>query len=78
MEEVSLDDILAYSATVQDWHTEEDKAVVARFSAFKTAIEEYLQNIRVCKSIEGGEKQVWIIGESTEGVICIRTTVVET
>lgn len=78
MEEVSVDDILGYSATVQAWHTEEDKAVVARFAAFKAAIENLLQDIRVYKSIEGGEKQVWIIGKSEEGIICIRTTVVET
>jgi hypothetical protein len=78
MEAVSLDDILGLSATVQEWHTEEDKAVVARFAAFKTAIEHHLQNLRVCKSIRGGEKQVWIIGNSEEGIVCIRTTVVET
>lgn len=78
MEEVSLDDILGYSATVQEWHTEEDKAVVARFVAFKTAIEQHLQNLRVYKSTEGGEKEIWIIGNSEEGIVCIRTTVVET
>lgn len=78
METVSLDDILGVSATVQEWHTEEDKAIVARFAALKTAIEQQLQYLRVCKSTEGGEKQVWIIGNSEEGVVCIRTTVVET
>ncbi|MCS7018445.1 MAG: nuclease A inhibitor family protein [Cytophagales bacterium] len=78
MEEVSLDDVLGYAATVQEWHTEEDKAVVARFAALKAAIESHLQNIRVYKTIRGGEKQVWIIGNSQEGVIGIITRVVET
>ncbi|WP_448519199.1 nuclease A inhibitor family protein [Rhodoflexus sp.] len=78
MEEVSLADVLGYAATVQEWHSAEDKAIVARFAAFQDGILRHLDGLRVYKSIEGGRKQVWIIGNSPEGIVAISTSVVET
>ncbi|MCS6967621.1 MAG: nuclease A inhibitor family protein [Cytophagales bacterium] len=78
MEEISLEDVLGYPSTVQPWHTKEEKATVARFVAFKQAIESNLHNIHVYKTLQNGLKQVWIIGQSQEGCIGILTTVVET
>lgn len=75
----SLDDFLAPYLEERDWHSDVQRADVARFRKLKTILEANLDNLNVYKVGSEYEQNCWIVGRySDQEYVLLRTFVVET
>lgn len=75
---VGIDDFFKVATTEEDWHGEEEKAIVKRFQALVQTLKENLSNLQVYRLGEI-EIDVYVIGQTPSGdSIGLSTKVVET
>jgi hypothetical protein len=78
IQEVSLEKFLAPMVAPQDWHTDEDKAVIEQFLGLQKVLEE-LEGIAVYRVGEGPDIDVYLVGAAPEGGFAgVKTKVTET
>ncbi len=76
IEVVDVDDFFAPATEEQDWHNEEEKAQVERFQQLVKILKEQLQN---AKAYRFGETKisVYIVGNAEDGLVGVKTVIVE-
>jgi Nuclease A inhibitor-like protein len=74
----SIDDFFQPVITPQDWHSEEERAIVARYELLIATIKENLSAIRVDR-VGKVEVTIYIVGKTNDGTwIALKTSAVET
>jgi hypothetical protein len=75
---VPIDDFFSVATTPQDWHEDEEKAIVARFRKLLEIIKSSLKNPQVYR-VGSIEIDAYIVGETPTGDSAgLSTKVVET
>lgn len=74
---VEIDDFFRNSVTAEDWHEDEEKATVKKFQNFVNQLKTNLTNLQVYK-IGNREIDVYIIGNTPDGIAGVSTKVIET
>ncbi|MBD2341842.1 nuclease A inhibitor family protein [Calothrix sp. FACHB-156] len=75
---ITVDDFFSTATTPEDWHGEEEKAIVNKFQALVQTLKENLSNLQVYR-LGSKEIDVYVVGKTPAGNLAgISTKVVET
>ena len=74
---VKVDDFFRNSVTAEDWHEDEEKATVKKFQNLVNILKTNLTDIQVYK-IGSKEIDIYIIGNTPDGIAGVSTKVIET
>jgi hypothetical protein len=74
---VEIDDFFRNSVTAEDWHEDEEKATVKKFQNLVNILKTNLTDLQVYK-IGSKEIDVYILGNTPDGIAGISTKVIET
>lgn len=74
---VEVDDFFKSSVSEEDWHENEEKATVKKFQNLVKVLKTNLTNLKVYK-IGSKEIQVYIVGNTSNGIAGVSTTIIET
>lgn len=74
---VEIDDFFKSSVSEEDWHENEEKATVKKFQNLVKILKTNLTNLKVYK-IGSKEIQVYIVGNTSNGIAGVSTTIIET
>lgn len=74
---VEVDDFFKSSVSEEDWHENEEKATVKKFQNLVKILKTNLTNLKVYK-IGSKEIQVYIVGNTSNGIAGVSTTIIET
>jgi Nuclease A inhibitor-like protein len=78
VEVISIDKFFTVAVTPQDWHEDEEQAIVHKFQRLVTIIKETLSNVQVYR-VGTGLLDVYIVGKTPSGdYVGLSTKVVET
>jgi hypothetical protein len=79
VEEQQLDEFFAPLVLHEDWHGDEEKALVKGYEKLAETVSKLLTNSRVYKVGGGPEKTIYIVGKAQSGDWAgIKTTAIET
>lgn len=74
---VGVDDFFKSSVSEEDWHENKEKATVKKFQNLVKILKANLTNLKVYK-IGSKEIQVYIVGNTSNGIAGVSTTIIET
>lgn len=74
---VEIDDFFRNSVSEEDWHEDEEKATVKKFQNLVNVLKTNLTDLQVYK-IGSKEIDVYILGNTPDGIAGISTKVIET
>jgi len=74
---VEIDDFFRNSVSEEDWHEDEEKATVKKFQNLVNILKTNLTDLQVYK-IGSKEIDVYILGNTPDGIAGISTKVIET
>ena len=74
---VEIDDFFRNSVTAEDWHEDEEKEAVIKFQNLVNVLKTNLTDLQVYK-IGNREIDVYIIGNTPDGIAGVSTKVIET
>jgi hypothetical protein len=74
---VEIDDFFRNSVTAEDWHEDEEKEAVRKFQNLVNVLKTNLTDLQVYK-IGNREIDVYIIGNTPDGIAGVSTKVIET